>query len=238
MTKAKPDTPRNPVLECFGEAPLIEQDSKALNAGLTKLRSLLGEAVNSIEEIRRGNVHDILTGRHVAVGAMLEPGAALEAAQRWKSTLDAALEAAEQAHKLARQRERDATIAERRKTVEGTIARHAQAAANVDQCVLRLSAAIQEWDGAGLAVLRKAGVKLSGSLAQQFMHEHTRHLINLALHHRTEGLWAYDRIPLTRGYVSLAQESAALCGDVLSEFEARIEQQVERQEAAASEQAA
>lgn len=237
MAKEKPDTPRNPVRECFGEAPLIEQDSKALNAGLNKLRTLRSEAAERIEEIRKGNVRDILTGRHIAVDAMLEPGSALEAAQRWKATLDAALEAAEQALKLARQREKDAGIAERRKTVEGAIARHAQAAINVDQCVLRLAAAIQEWDGAGLAVLRKSGVKLSGSLAQQFMHEHTRHLINLALHHRTEGLWAYDRVPPTRGYTSLAQDSAALCADVLDEFEARVEQQFERQEAAA-EQAA
>lgn len=226
---AKPsDTMRDPVREVFGAKPLRDLTAAELREGLVKLNALSTAASASIADIKQQTKADIIAGKVNASAAILMPGDAMDQAQRWKLALQTAIEAATETAETAERREQDATMISRRAKLIETLDAHQAAAANVDRLVAELAAAWAEMDSFGLQVVRASGVRLSGTTGALFRADHSQHLINLGLHASSEGLWAYDRVPPTRGYIPVRQECAAVGMDVLAEFEERIERQIGR----------
>jgi hypothetical protein len=224
----KTDTLRDPVLEAFGEAYLIKLNSRELRTGLEKLKLMQAEAIETIAAIRKGTVDGIINGQAGAIDAILQPGADMEQAQRWKQAIEAATEAADQALEMAESREKDAVLSKRRKAISEALEQHYQAAERVEQAAQTLSAALMDMDRHGVECLRVAGVRLSGNLAQAYMCDQSQHLINLALHAHTGGLWKYDRVPPLRGHFPIDTEARNVGADLMRLFEERIERNVGR----------
>lgn len=219
---------RNPVLEIFGAGSLLSLPSSELRAGLEKLRLLGSEAGEQIAAIRKNAVDGIINGESAAIGAVLHSDDAMDQALRWQRAIQTAIEAAEQAFEIVSKREKDAELNKRRARVTEAIDLHNEAAAKLDKAIINLAKAFADYDLAGMQVVRASGVRMSGNVGALYRADHTQHLISLGLHDRTEGMWYYDRVPPTRGYIPVAREANAMGLDVLGEFEERIEHQINR----------
>lgn len=222
------DTMRDPVREVFGTQPLRDLTAAALREGLDKLNALSTAASASIAAIKQQTKADIIAGKANASAAILNPGDAMDQAKRWQLALQTAIEAATEAAETAERREQDATLITRRTKLTETLNAHQAAAETVDRLVAQLAIALTRMDSLGLQAVRASGVRLSGTTGGLFRADHSQHLVNLGLHARSDGLWMYDRVPQTRGYIPVSRECAAMGMDALAEFEERIEHQIGR----------
>lgn len=228
MAKSKPDTLRDPVREVFGERPLLSLDARTLRAGIEKLKALQAEASEQIAAIRKGTVDNIIAGKPGAVDTMLQPDAEMEQAQRWKLAIATAQEAAELAEEQVDRREKDAPLAVRRQKVVAALSEHEQAADRLEAAVDAVAAAFADLDRCGLQALRIAGVRLQGGAGPLFRADHTRHMIELQLYFRSEGLWGYERVPPMLGNFRVSREAVNIGADLLRQFEETLERQTGR----------
>jgi hypothetical protein len=228
MATKKPDTPRDPVKEVFGERALLNLTARDLRAGLDRLKTMQDEALALIKAIHKGTVDGILAGTPGAVDSMLLPDAEMEQARRWKLAISAAIEAAEIAEEQVGKREKDATLAIRRKALVEDLDKHQAAADRLQAAIVTVAEAVADLDASGLKALRTAGVRLTAGIGPMFHSEHTRHMINVALFFATNGLWSYERVPTMRGDFKVSQDVAAIDADLLRHYEDVIERQIGR----------
>lgn len=170
----------------------------------------------------------MIAGKANASDALLNPGAAMDQAQRYLLTVQTAIEATEEAAEQAERNEEDAKQRARHAALDAQLEHYRNAGDNVEKAIKALAKAFSNLDAAGLGIMRAAGFKMGSDLAMQLRVEHVQHLINLGLHSHSDGLWGYDRVPPTRGYIPVSQNCNGIAFDLLNQFEERTERAVGR----------